>query len=81
MREALMALERGIAEGVVRHRGDPVIAEHFASAGVDRGESNELRRLFKLDRRRPIDAVIATAIAYWVEVSIAVRRPSRVVSW
>jgi phage terminase large subunit-like protein len=81
MREALMALERGIAEGIVRHRGDPVIAEHFAWAGVDRGESNELRRLYKLDRRRPIDAAVAIALAYYVTMSVPVRKSSRIVSW
>jgi hypothetical protein len=58
-----------------------VIAEHFAWAGVDRGESNELRRLYKLDRRQPIDAAVAMALAYYVTVSVPVRRPSRVVSW
>lgn len=65
MREALMAFERGVVEGIIRHRGDPVIAEHVDWAGVDRGESDEVRRVFKLDRARPIDAVIAMALAYW----------------
>lgn len=65
MRQALAAFERGVAEGIIRHRGDPVIAEHVDWAGVDRGESDEVRRVFKLDRSRPIDAVIAMSLAYW----------------
>ncbi len=65
MREALTAFERGVVEGIIRHRGDPAIAEHVDWAGVDRGESDEIRRVFKLDRARPIDAVIAMALAYW----------------
>lgn len=66
MREALMAFERGVVDGTVRHEGDPVIAQHVDWAGVERGESDEIRRVFKLDRSRPIDAVIALALAYWL---------------
>jgi phage terminase large subunit-like protein len=64
MRAALTALERGVAEGIIRHRGDPVIAEHVDWAGVQRGESDEVRRVFKIDRSRPIDALVAIALAY-----------------
>ena len=65
MREALMAFERGVIDGTVRHRGDPVIAHHVAAAGVERGDSNEIRRVRKIEQRKPIDAVIAMALAYW----------------
>jgi hypothetical protein len=55
----------GVLEGVVRHRADPVIAAHVDAAGVDRGESNEVRRVYKVDRSKPIDAIVAMALAYW----------------
>ena len=65
MREALGSLERGVIDGTVRHSGDPVIAQHLEWAGVDRWDNGEIRRVHKLDRSRPIDAVIALALAYW----------------
>lgn len=65
MREALGSFERGVRDGTVRHRGDPAIAEHLAWAGCDRWDNGELRRVFKLDRSRPIDAAVAMALAYW----------------
>jgi phage terminase large subunit-like protein len=71
MREALQAFERGVLEGIVRHDGDPVLAEHLAWATADRGYANELRRVRKIDRSRPIDAVIAAALAYWRASMIA----------
>jgi phage terminase large subunit-like protein len=77
MREALAAFERGVLEGVVRHRGDPVLAAHVDAAGVDRGESNEVRRVFKIDRSQPIDAAVAMALAYW-RVTVAKPKRSRV---
>jgi phage terminase large subunit-like protein len=69
MRDALSAFERGVLEGVVRHRADPILAAHVDAAGVDRGESNEVRRVFKIDRAKPIDAAVACALAYWRAVS------------
>ncbi len=57
--------ERGVLDGVVRHDGDPVLREHLAWCAADRADSGELRRVSKADRTRPIDAVIAVALAYW----------------
>lgn len=66
MRDALALFERAVIEGRVRHRGDPVVARHVAAAGVERGRlSGEVRRVYKLDRSKPIDAVIAMALAHW----------------
>ena len=63
MRSALAAFHRGIADGTVRHRGDPVLAAHIAAC---RGEEDERGwRVFKLKQSRPIDAVIAMSLAYW----------------
>jgi hypothetical protein len=65
MRDALAAFERGILDGVVRHQGDPVLDEHLRWTAADRSEAGELRRVSKADRTRPIDAVVAVALAYW----------------
>ena len=65
MRSALAALERGVLDGTLRHDGDPVLREHLAWCIADRSDSGELRRVSKADRSRPIDAVIAVALAYW----------------
>ena len=65
MRDALAALERGVLDGVLRHDGDPVLREHLAWCVADRADSGELRRVSKADRTRPIDAVVAVALAYW----------------
>jgi phage terminase large subunit-like protein len=53
------------SEGKLRHRGDKVIRQHVANAGVDRGYSSEIRRITKIDPRLPIDAVPAMALAVW----------------
>ena len=65
MRDALQAMFNLAAEGRLRHRGDPVIRQHVANAGVDRGFGSELRRIRKIDGRLPIDAVPAMALAVW----------------
>jgi len=65
MRDALAALERGVLDGVLRHDGDPVLREHLAWCAADRADSGELRRVSKADRTRPIDGVIALALAFW----------------
>lgn len=65
MREALGSFERGVIDGVVRHRGDVAIRAHIEAAIADRGESNEVRRVRKRKPSTPIDAVIAMSLAYW----------------
>ena len=62
-REALATFERQVLEGVIRHAGDPVIAEQLAWTGVDRYENGDPRRIRKLERLRPIDASVALALA------------------
>ena len=64
-REALAAFERAVLEGLIRHDGDPVLAEQLAWTGVDRFDNGDPRRLRKLERARPIDASVALALAVW----------------
>ena len=64
-REALACFERQVLEGVIRHDGDPVMAEQLAWTGVDRFENGDPRRLRKLERSRPIDVSVALALAVW----------------
>ena len=52
-------------EAIIRHAGDPVIAEQRAWTGVDRYENGDPRRLRKLERSRPIDVSVALALAVW----------------
>ena len=72
MREALQCLFNLVAEGKLRHLGDPVVRSHIANAGVDRGYSSEIRRITKVDPRLPIDAVPAMALAVWRATQTAV---------
>ncbi len=66
MREALTAFERLISQGKLRHAGDTRVAAHLANARVERGQTmNELRRVVKIEQTKPIDAVIAMALAVW----------------
>jgi phage terminase large subunit-like protein len=66
MRDALQVFYTAVAEGRIRHRGDPVIAAHLANAKVERDQRNkEIRRIGKIDPKRPIDAVPAMALAVW----------------
>ncbi len=65
MREALASFERGVIEGLVRHDGDSVLADHLEWATAERGYNGELRRVRKIDQARPIDAAIAASLAYW----------------
>jgi terminase large subunit-like protein len=65
MRDALQTFYRVVSEGTLRHRGDPVIAAHLANCGVERGHRDEIRRVRKIDERKPIDAVPAMALAVW----------------
>jgi phage terminase large subunit-like protein len=65
MRDALQTFYRVVEEGKMRHRGDPVIAAHLANTKVERGPRGEIRRVGKIDERKPIDAVPAMALAVW----------------
>jgi phage terminase large subunit-like protein len=65
-RDAYQALYTAVLEGRLRHRGDPVVAAHLGNCTVDRDErTREIRRLRKIDPRKPIDAVPALALAVW----------------
>lgn len=63
MRDALSAFHRGVIDGRARHRGDPVLAAHIAACKGALDEKGWIVR--KRDHARPIDAVIAMALAYW----------------
>lgn len=63
MRDALAAFHRGVVDGVLRHRGDPAIRAHLAATKARQDERGWTVR--KREHRRPIDAVIAMAMAYW----------------
>jgi phage terminase large subunit-like protein len=65
MRDALQTFYRVVSEGTLRQRGDPVIAAHLANCAVERGHRDEIRRVRKIDERKPIDAVPAMALAVW----------------
>jgi phage terminase large subunit-like protein len=84
-REALACFERSVLEGVLRHAGDPVMAEQLAWTGVDRYENGDPRRLRKLERTRPIDVSVALALAVWRVVlganeSVYATRPLTVIA-
>jgi hypothetical protein len=65
IRDALQTFYRVVSEGTLRHRGDSVIAAHLANCAVERGHRDEIRRVRKIDDRKPIDAVPAVALAVW----------------
>lgn len=73
MRDALASFHRGVAEGIVRHRGDPAIAAHIAACKGDQDERGWVVR--KRKHSKPIDAVIAMALAYWRAVQPAAVNP------
>ena len=64
MREVLGSLEKGILTAPSATRTIR-LSPGLQWAGVDRWDNGEIRRVSKLDRTRPIDAVIALALAYW----------------
>lgn len=65
-RDAYQALFTAVSEGRLRHDGDPVTAAHLANCAVERDDRNqEIKRLRKIDPRKPIDAVPALALAVW----------------
>jgi phage terminase large subunit-like protein len=57
MRDALQTFYRVVHEGTLRHRGDPVIAAHLANCAVERGFRDEIRRVRKIDERKPNRAI------------------------
>jgi phage terminase large subunit-like protein len=63
MRDALAAFHRGVTDGTLRHRGDPRVRAHIAATKAHQDERGWIVR--KRQHRRPIDAVIAMALAYW----------------
>lgn len=66
MRDAYQALYTAVIDGKLRHKGDRVIAAHLANCTVERDErTREIRRIRKIDPRKPIDAVPALALAVW----------------
>jgi phage terminase large subunit-like protein len=65
-RDAYQALFTAVADGKLRHNGDPVVSAHLANCAVERDDrTREIRRLRKIDPRKPIDAVPALALAVW----------------
>lgn len=65
-RDAYQAFFTAVTDRRLRHRGDPVVAAHLANCTVERDDrTREIRRLRKIDPRRPIDAVPAMALAVW----------------
>lgn len=65
-RDAYQALFSAVAEGKLRHNGDPVLAAHLSNCAAVRDERNqEIKRLRKIDQSKPIDAVPALALAVW----------------
>ncbi len=65
-RDAYQAFFTGVSSGLVRHRGDPVVAAHLANCAVERDDRNqEIKRLRKIDARKPIDCVPAMSFAVW----------------
>lgn len=65
-RDAYQAFFTAVVDGRIRHQNDPVIAAHLANCAVDRDDrTKEIRRLRKIDSRKPIDAVPAMAFAVW----------------
>jgi len=63
MRDALAALYRAVADGTLRHRGDPAITAHVSACQGYEDERGWVVR--KRKQSRPIDAVIAMALAVW----------------
>lgn len=60
--DALQDFYDGVADGLIVHDGDPVLAAHVRAAAGKKLERGWQVR--KLDARRPIDALVACVIAY-----------------
>lgn len=80
MRDAYACLERLVLDGTVRHEGDPVIRAHVANTAAERGHRSEIRRLVKMRKTLPIDAVPALAIAVWRCHHVGRRRSRKMVA-
>lgn len=66
MRQALATLERLVLEGRLVHSGDDQVAMHLGNCAMERGDvADEVRRVRKIDPKKPIDAVVAMALAVW----------------
>jgi phage terminase large subunit-like protein len=63
MYDALAFFHRAVADGLVRHSGDPVVAAHVSACQGEQVERGW--RVSKRNHTRPIDAVIAMAGAVW----------------
>jgi phage terminase large subunit-like protein len=63
MRDAIATFHRGVAEGIVRHRGDEAIAAHVSACKAEQDERGWV--VSKRKHSKPIDAVPAMAMAYW----------------
>jgi phage terminase large subunit-like protein len=63
MRDAIATFHRGVAEGIVRHRGDPAIGAHVSACKAEQDERGWV--VSKRKHSKPIDAVPAMAMAYW----------------
>lgn len=65
-RDALQSFYTAVAERVLRHDGDAVVAEHLSNCKVERDPATgAIRRIGKIDQRKNIDAVPAMALAVW----------------
>jgi hypothetical protein len=56
-----------------------VVAAHLANCAVERGHRDEIRRVRKIDERKPIDAVPAMALAVWRATLVQARMPDLVI--
>lgn len=63
MREAVTTLHRLVTEGKLRHNGDPVLRAHVKACVGAREEGGW--RIRKRQNSKPIDAVVAMAMAVW----------------
>lgn len=64
MRDALASFHRGCVERRIRHNGDAAVASHLAAVRAEQDERGWIIR--KKRHSRPIDAVPALALAYWL---------------
>jgi len=63
MRDALAAMHRLVSDGLLETDGDPILSEHVAATRAEQDERGWVVR--KRKHSKPIDAVIAAALAVW----------------